>query len=259
MLQQWQELAAHAADQGVEFLSSPFSIEAVELLEGIGVGVYKVPSGEVTNLPLLERIAATGKPVFLSSGMSDWAELDAAVEVLRAGGPLTVMQCSSLYPCPPEGAGLNVIGELRERYGLPVGFSDHTFGLSLPIAAAALGAAVIEKHFTLSRLMYGSDAKNAIEPDQFAELARALREVWTALDNPVDKDDLAPYGEMKRVFEKSIVTARPVPAATELREDDIAFKKPGDGISAARYQEVLGRKAARDLPAGHKLEEADLK
>ena len=168
---QWRKLKAACEKQGVTFLSSPFSLEAVDLLEDVGVGSYKVASGEVSNLPLLEKLAGTGKPVLLSSGMSDWAELDRAVEALRPGGPLTVMQCTSAYPCPPERAGLNLLAEMRARYGLPVGFSDHSDGLTTAIAAAALGATVIEKHFTFSRLMYGSDAANATEPDDFARLA----------------------------------------------------------------------------------------
>ena len=155
---QWKELKAHAREVGVGFLSSPFSEAAVDLLEEVGVDAYKIPSGEVTNLPMLERVAATGKPCYLSSGMSDWAELDAAVGALRPGGPLVVMQCTSAYPCPPERVGLNVIGEMAARWGLPVGFSDHTLGPAAAIAAVAVGAVVVEKHFTFSRLMYGSDA-----------------------------------------------------------------------------------------------------
>jgi N-acetylneuraminate synthase len=257
-LDQWRDLAAHATENRIEFLSSPFSIEAVELLEAVGVSAYKVPSGEVTNVPLLEYIAATGKPAYLSSGMSDWAELDAAVEVLRGCDRLVVMQCSSVYPCPPERVGLNVISQMCERYGLPVGFSDHTMGIAAPVAAAARGATVIEKHFTFSRLMYGSDAAHSAEPAEFAELASALREVWTTLDNPVDKDAMAPYAEMKLIFEKSIVTARALSAGTVLDREQLAFKKPGDGMSAARYRDVIGHRISRDLPTDHKLSDEDL-
>jgi len=257
-LERWRQLSMVCAANGVTFLSSPFSLEAVDLLEEVEVDVYKVPSGEVTNLPLLERIVETGKPVLLSSGMSSWAELDAAVAALRPGGPVTILQCSSIYPCPPERVGLNVLAEMRKRYNLTLGYSDHTQGSAAALAAAALGARVIEKHFTFSKLMYGSDAANAMEPDDFRRLARALHEVWTMLDAPVDKDDLAPYREMKRIFEKSVVTARSVAAGQILIRDDLAFKKPGDGISAARYREVLGRRTARALSADHKLCEADL-
>jgi N-acetylneuraminate synthase len=255
---QWKALKAQCEKAGVTFLSSPFSLEAVDLLEEIGGGAYKIPSGEVTNLPLLERIAATRKPVLLSSGMSNWTELDAAVAALRRGGPLTVMQCTSAYPCPPERVGLNVLGEMRARYGLPVGFSDHTNGPAAALAAAALGAVAVEKHFTFSRLMYGSDAANSMEPEDFKRLAVSLREVWAMVARPVDKDDLAPYRDMKSIFEKSIVAARPIAAGKTIERADIAFKKPGDGISAARYAELVGRRLRRAVAADHKLGWDDL-
>lgn len=256
--EQWRKLAAHAAARGATFLSSPFSLEAVDLLEAVGVQAYKVPSGEVSNIPLLERIAATGKPVLLSSGMSNWAELDAAVAALRPGGPVTILQCTSAYPCPPEQVGLNVIGEMRARYRLEVGFSDHTLGFAAALAAAAQGATVIEKHFTFSRLMYGSDAKNSMEPADFRILCRSLHEVWAMLAHPVDKDDVAPYADMKRIFEKSVVTAAPVRAGAVLTRELLAFKKPGDGIPARDYRRLIGRVAKRDLPADHKLAAGDL-
>lgn len=256
--EQWKNLAAQARDCGVKFLSSPFSEEAVDLLERVGVSMYKVPSGEISNIPLLERLVAAGKPVLLSSGMSNWAELDAAVAVLKGRVELTVMQCTSMYPCIPERVGLNVIAEMRSRYGVPVGYSDHTHGMAAPIAAAASGATVIEKHFTFSKLMYGSDAKNSMEPKEFSVLCQALRETWTMLDHPVDKNDLTPYLEMKRIFEKSVVTARALRANTRLTRDMLAFKKPGDGIPAARYTELLGKAVSRDLPEDHKLSQDDL-
>lgn len=255
---QWITLAGHCARHGVTFLSSPFSIEAVDLLERVGVGAYKVPSGEVTNLPLLDRITETGKPVYLSSGMSNWDELDAAVGRLRGGGPLTVLQCTSAYPCPPERVGLNVIAEMSQRYGLPIGYSDHTLGSAAGTAAVALGARVVEKHFTFSRLMYGSDAANATEPADFARFCQDLRATATMLASPVDKNDLEPYREMKQVFEKSIVIARPVAAGSYLVRADLAFKKPGDGIPAAQFESVVGRRAKRDLAVDHKLGLDDL-
>lgn len=257
-VEQWRALQQRCEEAGVGFLSSPFSLEAVDLLEAVGVQAYKVPSGEVTNLPLLKHLAGTGKPVLLSSGMSNWAELDRAVESLSGGATVTLMQCTSAYPCPPERVGLNVIAEMRARYGLPVGYSDHSDGIAAAIAAAALGACVIEKHFTFSRMMYGSDAANATEPRDFAALAQALKEVATMRSSSVDKDDLAPYAEMKRIFEKSVVTAAALPSGTVLDASHLAYKKPGDGISAARYGELLGRKTRRDLPSNHQLELSDL-
>jgi N,N'-diacetyllegionaminate synthase len=256
--EQWRGLKAACEAAEVVFLSSPFSIEAVDLLEEIGVGAFKIPSGEVSNIPLLERVAATGKPVLLSSGMSNWAELDAAVAALRPGGAITILQCSSAYPCPPEQVGLNVLTEMARRYGIPVGYSDHTNGTAAAFAAAALGAVVVEKHFTFSRLMYGSDAANAMEPDDFRRFAQGLHEIWAMLASPVDKDDVAPYREMKQIFEKSVVTARALPAGAAIARADLAFKKPGSGIPAARYREIVGRRLSREVPADHLLLETDL-
>ena len=250
---EWRKLFAVARDCNVLFLSSPFSLEAVDLLESLGMEVYKIPSGEVSNLPLIERIAATGKPTLLSSGMSNWEELDLAVAALRVGGQLTIMQCSSRYPCPPELVGLNVLGEMSDRYGVSVGYSDHTLGLAAPIAAAALGATVIEKHFTFSRLMYGSDAQHSMEPTEFRLLANALREVWTMMASPIDKSSHKCYAEMKHIFEKSIVTTQALPAGKLLERTDLAFKKPGSGIKAKDYQRILGKRLRQDVAANHML------
>lgn len=257
-LPQWKEIAAHCAAQGVGFLSSPFALEAVDLLEEVGAKAYKIPSGEVSNLPLLEKVAATGKVVYLSSGMSNWAELDAAVAVLKKGGPLVVMQCSSAYPCPPERVGLNVMQAMADRYGVPVGFSDHTLGMAACVSAAALGAVVVEKHFTFSKLMYGSDARHSMEPAEFRQFCATVREAATIVAHPVDKDDLDDYQDMKNIFEKSIVSARPVRAGTMLTHADLTFKKPGDGIGAARYSELIGKRLLRDAPANHKFSWEDL-
>ena len=254
---QWRELKRACDDNKVVFLSSPFSLEAVDLLEDVGVGSYKIPSGEVSNIPLLEKVRQTGKPVLLSSGMSDWVELDAAMAALK-GAPVTILQCTSAYPCKPEEVGLNVIGEMAARYGVPVGFSDHTMGYAASFAAAAMGATVIEKHFTYSRLMYGSDAKHSMEPEEFRIFCQGLRDIWKMRGHPVDKTDVRAFAEMKRIFEKSIVLQRDMTEGVKLSLADLAFKKPGDGIPAARYGEVVGRTLRRGLAADHKLTWEDL-
>jgi N-acetylneuraminate synthase len=219
-----------------------FSLEAVERLERIGVGRYKIGSGEVTNLELVRRVAATGKPLLLTSGMSTWAELDAAVEA--AGENVTVLQCTSEYPTPPERVGLNVLAELSERYRKPVGLSDHSLGNYAAFAAVTLGAVAIEKHFTLSSELYGPDAAMALEPDELEELVDGIRAIEAMLANPVDKNDLdGGLEEMKRVFEKSVVTVAEIPAGTPIRREMLAAKKPGTGIPAARIDEVVGRTA----------------
>lgn len=257
---QWKGLKDHCDQHKVEFLSSPFSVEAVALLEDVGVASYKIGSGEVSNIPLLEAVADTRKSILLSSGMSTWAELDEAVQiVLRKHDRLTLLQCTSEYPCSYEQVGLNVMLEMRERYKLPVGLSDHTLTSYASIAAVVLGAAVIERHLTFSRRMYGSDAKHSLEPDEFADLVQAIRAVETILKSPVDKDaKAAELSEMKAIFEKSVVSVVDIAAGTLLSADMLAVKKPGTGIPARRLKEILGRRVVHDLQRDAVLHEADL-
>lgn len=239
--EQWATLKAACDAAGIEFLCSVFSQAAVERLERIGVRRYKIGSGEVTNLDLIRSVAATGKPVLLTSGMSTWAELDRAVDA--AGDSVTVLQCTSHYPTRPEDVGLNVLNELRERYGRPIGFSDHSEGNYAAFAAVTLGAVVVEKHFTLSRLGYGPDASLSMEPADLTDLVRGIRAIETMLTHAVDKDDVTPFTEMKRVFEKSVVSVVEIDAGTTIDATMLAAKKPGTGIPAARLRDVVGRVA----------------
>jgi N,N'-diacetyllegionaminate synthase len=252
-------LKERCEENGVSFLSSPFSIEAVELLEDIGITQYKIASGEVTNLPLLDMIAQTGKDVILSSGMSSWEELDVAVEtVLKHNNRLAVLQCTTTYPCPYERVGLNVMLEMKERYGLPIGLSDHTLTAYAALAAVTLGATIIEKHFAFSRHMYGSDAKHSLEPGEFADMVQGIRAIEAMLASPVDKHDVTPYSVMKDTFEKSVVSVVSIPAGTVITREMIGFKKPGTGIPAREYAEVIGRKAARDIAQDRLIRRDDL-
>ena len=257
---QWRELKSRCDERGIEFLSSPFSIEAVELLEQIGVTRYKIPSGEVTNLPLLDVVAQTGKPVLLSSGMSSWVELDAAVNtILRHHDKLTVLQCTSEYPCPYEQVGLNVMLEMRERYHLPVGLSDHTLTNYAVFAAVTLGASVVEKHLTFSRRMYGSDAPHSLEPAEFAEMVQGVRAIETMLASPVDKNAIAArLRGMKETFEKSVVSLVDIPVGAIITREMVGVKKPGTGIPAARLGEIIGRRACRTIPKDSLLSDDDL-
>jgi N,N'-diacetyllegionaminate synthase len=256
--EQWLRLKQHCHDRNVLFLSSPFSEQAVDLLERVGADLYKVPSGEVTNVFLLERLAATRKPVILSSGMSNWSEIERAVGILRAAPRLVLLQCSSIYPCSPDRVGLNVLEDMRRRHGVETGLSDHTLGCAAAFAAAALGATVVEKHVTFSKLMYGSDARHSMEPQEFRTFCEGLNEVWSMLDHPVDKDDVTPYGEMKRVFEKSLVSSRALSADRALCREDFAAKKPGDGIPIADYRKLIGRRLVRAVPADHMFSWTDI-
>jgi len=256
----WRALKTRCEEKGVAFLSSPFSEEAVDLLESLALSRYKIPSGEVTNLPLLDKVARLGKPVLLSSGMSSWAELDRAVETIRRHHDrLTVLQCTSAYPCPDEQVGLNVLAEMRERYRLPVGLSDHTLTPYASLAAVTLGASVIERHFAFSRRMYGSDARHSLEPAELAELVRGIRSLETMQAHPVDKASAERFRDLKRVFEKSLVTARPIAAGSVIERTMLAVKKPGTGVPAARLDEVVGKRAARDLAADTLLMPEDVR
>jgi len=235
-------------------------MEAVDLLERVGVKCYKVGSGEVTNLPMLDVIGQTGKPVLLSSGMSTWAELDEAVNtLLRHHRQITVLQCTSEYPCPYEEVGLNVMLEMRTRYDLLVGLSDHTMTPYASFVAVALGATVIEKHFTFSRLMYGSDARHSLVPAEFSDMVAGIRAIETMLGNPVQKDMMAAsLTTMKEIFEKSIVTVQDIPNGTILTEEMLGIKKPGTGIPASELKKVIGRCTARDLAKDTLLQPDDL-
>jgi len=257
-MEQWIKIAEHCRSRNVEFLSSPFSLEAVDLLEKVNVNSYKVPSGEVTNLPLLEKIAETSKSTYISSGMSNWSELDKAIKTLSNCKQVIPMQCTSSYPCEPESVGLNVIQEMQERYKLPIGFSDHTLGVSAAISAVALGCVVVEKHFTFSNLMYGSDAANSMEPNEFKKFCLSLKEAAIMRNKKVDKDDLTKYIGMKKIFEKSIVSAMNLKKGEVLCKNNITFKKPGDGISAALFKEVYGKKLKKDLDKNSKINWDDL-
>ncbi len=252
-LPQWRELKARCDDRGVVFMSSPFSEAAVDLLEDVGAALYKVPSGEVTNVFLLERLAQTGKPVILSSGMSDWAELDRAVAILNVSPGLTVLQCSSAYPCAAEQVGLNVMAEMQRRFKSKVGLSDHTTDCAAAFAAAALGATAIEKHVTFSKLMYGSDARHSMEPGDFKNFCDGLKAIWHMLDHPVDKDDVSAFKDMKHVFEKSLVATKPLAKGHVMTRADLAAKKVGGGIPVAEWAGIVGRRLRQDVPRNFKF------
>ncbi len=257
-LEQWKELKAHSDKTGIEFLSSPFSLEAVDLLEQVGVKRYKIPSGEISNIPLLEHVAQTRKQVILSSGMSSWEELDEAVKTIQAvHNDIVILQCTTEYPCPYEEVGLNIMTEMHDRYHLPVGFSDHTLTIFAPLAAVTQGATVIEKHLTSSRSLYGSDAKHSLEPGEFKQMVEGIRAVDVMKTTPLIKDS-ARYAEMKVIFEKSIVAAKDIAAGTVLTKEHLAYKKPGSGTPARQYREFVGKKITRDIKADEFLYEKDL-
>ena len=256
-LDQFKLLKDYTEKLGMDFMVSPFSEDAVELLDKINLKFYKVASGEVTNLSLLERLKKTKKNIFLSTGMSSWNEIDQAVKILPKNKTV-IMQCTSVYPCPEKLVGLNNIEIMRKKYKISVGFSDHYLGFEAGFAAAALGANYIEKHITFSRKMYGSDAPYAMELDEFKNYVIGIKNIWKMLSNPVNKNNLKPFLKIKTVFEKSIVLKRKLPKGHLIQKDDLCFKKPGNGMRANSYKAILGKKTKKNLPINHKLKKTDL-
>lgn len=245
---QWLGLREHADDRGLLFLSTPFSFEAVELLERVGVSMWKIASGEVTNLGLLEALPGRN-PVLLSSGMSTWQELDEAAQVVgRDGRPFAVLQCTSAYPTTPDQVGLNLLAQYRDRWGCAVGLSDHSGTIYPALAATTLGADVIELHVTLSPRMFGPDIAASVSVEELAVVAKGMRAIAEMLDAPIDKDAAAgSMGEMRGLFGRSLVARTDLPAGHVLAEDDLVAKKPGFGIPPASIGTILGRRLAHDI------------
>ena len=242
--EQWHGLKRHADEKGLLFLSSPFSMQALELLGRVGVAGWKVASGEISNGPMLDAMGRTGLPVLLSTGMSALPEIDGAVaQVRRHPVPLAVFQCASIYPSPPEAVGLNVLPELRQRYGCAVGLSDHSGTIFPGIAAAMHGIEMLEVHVALSRDMFGPDVVVSLTPDELATLVRGVRFVERMRDHPVDKAAVEAGAEgLRAIFMKSIVANGDLAAGTRLEQQHLALKKPGTGLPAEQMDSVLGRR-----------------
>lgn len=259
---QWAGLKEHADARGLLFLSSPFSMEAFDLLREIGMKVWKIASGEVNNFQLLSALAATKDPIILSSGMSDWSELDEAVaHVRRAGNPLAVLQCTSAYPCPPEKVGLNMLEVLQNRYHCPTGLSDHSGNIFAGLAAATLGAEVLEVHVTLSREMFGPDVPVSLTTTELRQLVEGVRAIEKMTANPVEKEAVAAeLAPLRQIFTKSIYSSSFIPAGTILDTGHLQLKKPGIGIPAAQLPNLIGKKLRRSLQTDEllRLEDIDL-
>ena len=241
-------LIGHCEERGIMFMSTPFDVESVDLLAGLGLGIFKVPSGEITNLPLLRRVGAPGRRVIVSTGMAEMREVGAALEVLEGAGTrrcdVTVLQCNTEYPTPYEDANLLAMLTMRYELGVAVGYSDHTLGIEVAVAAAALGAAVIEKHFTLDRDMAGPDHRASLEPDELAAMVRAIRNVEKAMGDGVKAPSRSEMANMAAA-RKSIVAARSIRRGEVITHADVAVKRPGTGMSPMRWDEICGMKAAR--------------
>jgi len=257
---QWHGLKKHADDRGIMFFSSPFSTEAAELLTRVGVFAWKIASGEVNNVLLFEKIIETGLPILLSTGMSSLSEVDTAVERVKVNRvPLVVLQCTSAYPCPPEKVGLNMLQVFKERYDCPVGLSDHSGTIYPGLAAATLGAALIEVHVTLSREMFGPDVVASINTIELSQLVEGVRFINKMNNHPVNKNNIATEMEpLRQVFTKSIYASVALSEGTVLLKKHLSAKKPGTGIPAERMAEIIGKRIKRGVLKDEMLNQDDI-
>lgn len=253
--EQFRELQKYAEKRGITFLSTPFDIPSVEFLDSINIPCFKIPSGEITNLPYLIKIAETGRDVIMSTGMAELNEIESAINILRehGSGDISLLHCNTEYPTPYEDVNLRAMLTLKEKFGVRVGYSDHTQGIEVPIAAVALGAEIIEKHFTLDHNMDGPDHKASLEPDELKQMVDGIRKTEKALGNGIKT---ASPSEKKniQIARKSIVARRNIEKGEILTEENLAVKRPGNGISPMRWYEVIGTKAIRDFSEDEMIE-----
>jgi N,N'-diacetyllegionaminate synthase len=245
-----KQLFRYCRKKGIMFLSAPFDLESIDLLSYLGLKIFKIPSGELTNLPYLVKIGSLRKKIILSTGMSDLKEVRDAINVLLKNGTkkkdITILHCNTEYPTPFEDANLSAMVTTRNRLGVRVGYSDHTKGIEIPIAAVALGATVIEKHFTLSRNMKGPDHRASLEPDELKNMVEAIRNVEKALGDGIKKPSKSESGNIS-IARKSIVAARDIKKGEIFSENNITTKRPGTGINPMRWSMVLGKVSKSDL------------
>ena len=253
--QMHRELIEHCIKRNIMFLSTPFDLESIKLLSELGMQIYKIPSGEITNLPYLREIAKQQKKIILSTGMSSMDEVKAAVNVLKNNGTedITLLHCNTQYPTPISDVNLLAMVKMREETGLPVGYSDHTQGIEVPIAAAALGAEVIEKHFTLDKNMEGPDHKASLEPQELMQMVVGIRKIESALGSNIKQ---VSESEMTNVaiVRKSIVAAANIKRGEKYTEKNITTKRPATGISPMLWDEIIGKTADRDYKVDEMIE-----
>lgn len=247
--EQWKQIKEHCEEKGLEFLSTPFCIAAVELLEELQVKRYKIGSGSISDLLLIDKIASTGKPIILSSGMSDWPELDIAVKhIQQYHSQISILQCTTAYPCPPEDIGLGLISEMKNKYQLPVGFSDHSGNLYSGIAAVALGAEILEFHVVFDRHMFGPDAKASLTMDEVKRLVEAIRFTEQAIQITDLKTNSNRFSEMKKNFGQSLSVNKDLKKSQKISKEDLESKKPaGFGIPSSEFEKLIGKELLRDL------------
>ncbi len=246
--EQYREIQKYCGKRKIMFLSTPFDLDSIDFLQGINIPFWKIPSGEITNLPYLEKIAKTGKNIVLSTGMSTMDEIGMALDILRqnGAGKITLLQCNTEYPTPYEDANIKAMEMLRKTFHVPVGYSDHSLGIEIPIAAVACGATIIEKHFTLSKSMEGPDHKASLEPDELKNMVSAIRHIEAALGNG-DKKPSPSEIKNKEIARKSIVANCNIKKGELLTEANLYIKRPGNGISPMKWHEVIGSRAVKDF------------
>lgn len=245
-----EKLVRYCTKKGIIFLSTPFDIESIDLLSDIGLEIFKIPSGEITNLPYLRKIGSLKKRIILSTGMSDMGEIEDALDIIIKAGTqkenITVLHCNTEYPTPFEDVNLLAMLSIRDAFKVSVGYSDHTPGIEIPVAAVALGANVIEKHFTLDKNMEGPDHKASLEPNELAAMVKAIRNIEKAMGNGIKKPSASEI-KNKPIARKSIVAAKEIKKGEMLSEETLAVKRPGIGISPLEWDRIIGRKAIKDF------------
>jgi len=254
-------LIDYCNEKGIKFLSTGFDLDSLEMLNKIGIDVFKVPSGEITNLPYLEKIASFGKPVILSTGMCNIQEVKDAFEVMKDNGiskdQITMLHCNTEYPTPMKDVNLNSMLMIQKELGVPIGYSDHTLGVEVPIAAVAMGAVCIEKHFTLNRSMEGPDHKASLEPEELRLMVQSIRNIEHALGSNVKKPSESEK-KNRGIARKSIHINKELKSGHILSDNDFIMMRPGDGISPMNFKDLVGMKVQSDLGIHHKLKNEDL-
>ena len=252
-----EQLIDYCAERSIGFFSTGFDLESLDYLASVGAERFKIPSGEITNLPYLRHIGGFGKPLILSTGMATLGEIEAALDALETAGTprsqITVLHCNTEYPTPMQDVNLRAMTSIRDAFGVSVGYSDHTTGIEVSIAAVALGATVIEKHLTLDRNLPGPDHKASLEPDEFAAMVRAIRNVEQAMGDGI-KWPSPSEAKNKLIARKSLVAAKSIKAGERFTPENLTAKRPGTGIAPMRWDEVIGRAARRDYAPDELIE-----
>lgn len=246
----FEELTGYCASRGIEFLSTAFDQDSVDLLNNLGLRIFKIPSGEITNLPYLKKIGSLGKKIMVSTGMADMGEIEDAIDALMdvgtPGENITLLHCNTEYPTPVEDVNLSAMLSIKEAFKLAVGYSDHTLGIEIPVAAVAIGATVIEKHFTIDKNMPGPDHMASLDPHELKEMIKAIRNIEKAMGNGIKKPSRSERRNRVTV-RKSIVASRDIKKGEILSEDLLTTKRPGSGISPMDWYNVVGKVASRDF------------